>query len=208
MPSKQTVDNDAEELLQSPEGLELKGNLSFSRLNPLAGELARDTKQPQLCGWITGIAYAIVHDDGKNSQYGPFNRIIGEFFALPWNRSVEITATEMFLPGTAERFVVAAVEKGGTCPIRFEGWAFPDTSGRKGGTGYVYKVFLRQPPGVLSAARRMAIECGIIDAPLPPPALALEEMDPETGELADGLAELLKGGAKKPVEAPEDVAAE
>jgi hypothetical protein len=195
MPSKQTANNDADQLAQSPEGFELKGNLSFSRLNPLAGILARDTKEPVLCGWITGIAYA--HAEGEGT-YGKFNRIIGEFFALPFNRSTEITATEMFLPGTAERFVIAAIDKAGQCPVRFEGWAFPDDSGRKGGTGYVYKVFVRQPPGVLSAARRMAIECGIIDAPLPPPPLAIEDdaiYDRETGELADGLADLLKGKA-------------
>jgi hypothetical protein len=195
MSSKQQVNNADNEIVQSPEGLELKGNLSFSRLNPLAGVLARDTKQPQLCGWITGIAYA--HAEGEGN-YGKFTRIIGEFFALPHNRASEITATEMFLPGTAERFVCAAIDKAGTCPIRFEGWCYPDDSGRKGGTGYVYRVFVRQPPGVLSAARRMAIECGIIEAPPLPPPLAIaggddEIYDPDTGELADGLASILKG---------------
>jgi len=188
------VNNGADEL--SPEGFELKGNLSFSRLNPLAGLIARDTKQPVLCGWITGIAYA--HTQGEGA-YGEFTRIIGDFFALAHNRASEITATELFLPGVAERFVKAAIDKAGSCPIRFEGWAFPDDSGRKGGTGYVYRIFVRQPPGMLSPARRMAIECGIIDAPLPPPALQIEEMHPETGELTqeqeDGITELLKGVA-------------
>lgn len=195
-----------------PQGYELKGNLSFRRLNEAAGELARKTDEPQLCGWITGMAYAYQQGEGA---YGTFNRIIGEFFAMPYNREAEINATELFLPGVAERFVMAALNANPSgVPIRMEGWAYPDTSGRKGGTGYVYRVFLRSPPGSVSKARQMAVECGIVDAlPAPPPIALVEPVtyDRETGEitgegadaaeaaeearLKDGLTDLIGPGA-------------
>lgn len=195
-----------------PQGYELKGNLSFRRLNEAAGELARKTDEPQLCGWIYGNALAYQEGEGA---YGKFNRIIGEFFAVPYNRSSEINATELFLPGVAERFVIAALNANpGGVPIRMEGWAYPDDSGRKGGTGYLYRVFLRMPPGSVSKARQMAVECGIVE-PLPaPPPIALAEAvtyDKETGEivsegadaaeaaeearLKDGLTDLIGPGA-------------
>lgn len=200
--SAQTENGAAETEAYQPIGLELRGNLSFARLNPHAGENVRKTGDPQLCGWITGMAYAHL-TESKNSQYGDYTRLIGEFFAVPFDQSSEITGTEIFLPGIAERFVVAAIDKAGQCPIRFEGWCFPDTSGRKGGTGYVYRIFVRQPPGAMSIARKMAIEAGIIAAPPAPPPLQIGNYDLETGELLpegamaepaerrDGLAELL-----------------
>lgn len=192
-----------------PQGLELRGNLSFPRLGQRPGgdagqpgAIARNTDRPVRCGTITGMAYAVVQGTGP---YGDYNRIVGEFFAVAYNGE-EITGTECFLPGIAERFVLAGLSTGNPVPVRFEGWAYPDP---KQPRGYSYRVFVRQPPGQISAAKRMAIEAGIIAAPSgyvaeigylkgDPRGLTPPAHDPETGEVLtaeqeDGLTELLKG---------------
>lgn len=201
--------NDAPEIMQTPEGLELKGNLSFGRLGQRApgpensaGMLAVRTGQPQLCGWITGMVYAVVPGEGA---YGSFKRLVGEFFALDHAHN-EISGTEIFLPGVAERFVLAGLQTGPVA-VRYEGWVYPDATAPR---GYSYRVFVRQPPGHVSLAKRMAIEAGLIEPPdgyvalpaAPPPVeqALIERLgdhddgtppDQEEARIKDGLAELL-----------------
>lgn len=203
-----------------PQGFELRSNLSPARLGKRpggpegeAGQLAVRGDRPVLCGWVTGTAWTYEEGESqyKDQQGKPivFKRILGEFYALNYDRE-EITGSELFLPPVAERFVLTALKSGRGVPISFEFWAFPNPTAAR---LYEYRTFIRQPPGVISAAKRMAIAAGIIPAPEgyvpelaalePPPLLqaitAEEGFDPETGEIAaeetrvkDGLDKLLE----------------
>lgn len=168
--------NDTPEIVASPEGHELRGNISFGRLgqrpggpDAAAGVLAMRSGQPVLCGHIIGTAYAFATGTG---QYGEFTRIIGEFLALPWNREPEIQGTEIFLPPVAERFILAGLKTGGPVSFAFEGWCYPDATAPR---GYTYRTFVRQPAGSISTAKRLAIAAGILEAPEGVNVLAIEE---------------------------------
>jgi len=176
-----------------PDGLEMQSGLSFRRLNPLAGSLAKDTGEPQLCGWITGIAGS--HKTDPKGKFGEFVRIYGEFFGVSFTGGTQVEASEVFLPPVAERWVCAMLDQAGDSgngvPFAFEGWAYPMEEAPR---GYAYRVFRRQIGGQLSAARRLAIAAGIIAAPLAPPSPALELPEHDLGasqKPRDGLEGLL-----------------
>lgn len=167
------------------------GGISFAKLRVGAGEEAKATGEPVLCGWISGVITGMKPDTGT---YGDYVRFEGDFVTLNAARTSEGAAHEIYLPRASERYISSVLAANGPgVGLILEGWAVPDPRPNNA-RGYRYVIYLRLPnQGHLSPARRLAIEAGLLPPPPAPPMRELpgsqETYDPETGEVLSDAAE-------------------
>ena len=151
-------------------------------------------------GIIVGIAMAVTKSPNPRDPSRTSTRFIGDCIAFPHNGQM-LQVGEFFLPGTLTRIIEASLALSGAgVPFSAEIWCDPDPEGRpRSPLGYAYVAYDRRKRPPNDPVLALAYASGLIEAPAGDGGTLLlganeaqakpDDVDPETGEVIERLAE-------------------